>query len=333
MCMLTELLGDLKWFLETFHLPYNYKTVACCWLCEATKTNHLSAFDFRREAAWQAHPRSHEQYWAEVGHTLPVCKLPGFHLSALKIDLMHVALLGILQWGVGCTLFDMCLEGKWYVQPGGGWKARVGLQLRRAYNDFRGWLRAEAKTASQPLFTVASLDMPNLSAWPYFKGKAANTLLVAEWLAEVSKAAADLNPNDMPLQWRASMLYGFVETFRLCQNADMWLTATEALQLQQRSDAALFGYQALAANAANAALARYPMKPKHHAWDHCIRQAVASRRNPLGHWTMADEDFIGKVKSVAVATHPNTMHTRVLERYLCRFFAEVTDLKESLRAD
>ena len=325
--VLCEILGDWKFLKEEFRMKHHYGTNECCWMCKATKrVGALSAFDFRDGAQWQGHPRTHDEYVQSVGHNLSICTLPGFHISMIRPDLLHIGLLGVVQWAVAGTLWELCEEGRWAVQDRGPWQVRFGLQLQRAFLAFQNWLRVRGLSCSQPKFSCAMLSKSSLQSWPFFKGKAANTLFVARWLADVLKEHADMHPQDVHAQQRAAMVWGFVEVFRVCSEGRQWLSDAEARALTLAREASLLCYSALAGEASNTQppKAMYPLKPKHHAWDHALRAAIETKRNPAWHWTFCDEDFIGRVKRIAARTHPNTMAMRTLQRYLCRLFSEIS---------
>eukprot|EP00969_Alexandrium_andersonii_P089802 3965558-Alexandrium_andersonii.AAC.1 len=65
------------------------------------------------------------------------------------------------------------------------------------------------------------------------------------------------------------------------------------------------------------------MKPKHHMYDHCLRRADSGRLDPVHHWAMADEDFIGKISRVAAKPHAAQRSHRAAERFVCRVFADI----------
>ena len=69
-----------------------------------------------------------------------LCNLPGKHLSAFGIDLMHVILLGILQIAIGGVLWESAFDdnfGPAHWVPG-GWKVNAALRLRLT-NDVIEW--------------------------------------------------------------------------------------------------------------------------------------------------------------------------------------------------
>lgn len=326
--MACEILGDWKWLKDEFKLAFNYSKNHCCWKCKSTKSSgELCAFNFKSDAPWQQHPRSNAEYMAEAGRAVVLTRLPGFDLSFLLCDLMHILLLGVVQWAVGGVLWETCLTQKWH-QPLGGargpWQARMNLQLRHAYNHFRTWMRMNALTCSQPAFTVSGLSMSTLNSWPCLRAKAFNTLMVTKWLGNYMLCEAKASPQNEHVQRCATMLWGFTRVFDVCDEASMFLTPTQISELGKSREASLFSYAALAIEASSAAPAKalFPMKPKHHLYDHCLRHAMKTGRNPGWHTAFADEDFIGKIKSLASRCHTKTMAKRTLQRYLCRVFAD-----------
>ena len=327
--ILCEVLGDWKWLMEEFLLEANYHSNETCWKCKGTKLHgNMCVYNFGRDAAWVACRRTHEEYMASVGETVPLTNLPGWHLSFLKGDLMHIALLGVCQWALGSCMWQLVLECHWAPRlPRGTWRERAAAQLSRAYFDFVLWCRLRGLQCSHPPFTVCSMSMHQKTSWPYLKGKAANTLTIAKWVLHLSRIRADHAPADMHKQLVATMLWGFVEVFRICGAAGTWLSDAEARALDVAREASLQGYGALAAEAAAAHPPRpmFRLVPKHHAWDEALRDAVGGGRNPGHHWCFGDEDFIGRVKRIAAGTHGTSMSRRVLQRYMCRIFEDAED--------
>ena len=100
-----------------------------------------------------------------------------------------------------------------------------------------------------------------------------------------------------------------------------FLSDDVAAQLEVLRSLSLQSYNFLHDDCSSRGIARFPMKPKLHAWDHLLRQACDTRENPTWNWLFADEDMVGRIKNICIKCNPWTMSYRVLKRWACAFFA------------
>ena len=326
--LFAQFLGDWKWLKEELRLKSHYNVNQCCWMCFAEKRGcepAMSAFNYAEDAGWCQTHRTHEEYMAQPVRSA-LCGCPGWHLSTVKCDLMHLVLLGILQHAIGGVMWELCWIYKvWRVArlPGTKWKSHADSMLHIAYVEFREWATLEAQQCSQPLFKVTRLSMDTLGDSACFKSKAANTLKVGYWLAAKTKTLSEAAPHDRHLALCACMLWGYTEIFSICREAGQWLSEEEAAQMDIARQAALFSNHALSAEMVASGVWRFPQKPKHHATDHCLRLAAKSKLNPAWHWCFADEDFIGKMKKLGNKVPATNFSLRLIERYVIRLFSKI----------
>ncbi len=139
----SQIVGDLKWIKEMFQFPHFYGAKECCWFCKRTKDSSdiLCAYDFSQFPPWMYARRSHFIYMIETGQCILWCRLPGWHLSMLQIDLLHILMLGVLQWCCGPIFYELLEANYWGAPPGGRWQARWAYQLAIAYSQFVAWCR------------------------------------------------------------------------------------------------------------------------------------------------------------------------------------------------
>ena len=116
---------------------------------------------------------------------------------------------------------------------------------------------------------------------------------------------------------------GFSSMFKNLQGQRLWLSDDCIVNLELQRQAALQGYVTLSFAAINNNINRYPMKPKLHMCDHSLRQAQLTRHNPLHQWCFPDEDFIGRIKTVALRCSSRKLSLRTLERWLLRYMCEI----------
>ena len=312
-----QLLGDLKWLKEEFRLPFHYNHVKCCCKCKGVKrgADGPKAFDYGPDAEWQQHPRTHAEVFGH-GDQSELVGLPGFAMLRMMADLMHIGLLGVVQWAVGAILWECVRDlDLWPIDVlPGGWKINMNRKLALAYTDFKEWSRLRGVSTSQPKFSVAKLDMSTLGGSPYFKGKANNTLYVAYWLSSVATAESNRQDENVHLSRCSAMLWGYCSIFTICREGDLWLTDEEVVKLEFSRQAALYNNAALSLDKPH----RFPQKPKHHELDHAIRESCRSHLNPGHHWAFSDEDFIGRMAKLGRSVHRTTLMYRMLQRYLIR---------------
>ncbi len=329
--VLTQFCGDWKFLKEFFHFRQCYTKLQFCWLCLGTKaTGTLCAWNNSLDAACFECERSSTaflMFLRSLHH--PLASYTGFDMSMIMLDLMHICLLGIMQFVVGGVLWELCLEQRWYRPGRGSWQSRTNHSLRLAFDDFKNWLKTRQLQSSHPLFTVLGLSMHTLADCPMLKVKAANCLLVCQWLSELCCADAHAEGDDYK-KVRATTLWGFSETFSILQGQDHWISDTAAEHLMCTRAAALQGYNTLACVAVEREINRFPMKPKIHLFDHCMRDTCKYRENPTFCWCFSDEDFIGKIKRVASRCHPFRMGMRALQRWAMRYFAQLRNAKSGV---
>ena len=327
--VLTQFCGDWKFLKELFHLVATYSKNEFCFRCSATKSAGLlcawncamsaPCFEIERSAI------AFLRFLMDIGH--PFASLTGFDLWMIMFDLMHIVLLGILQYLLGGVLWELCLESRWYRPPRGSWQSKTNHQLRLAFRDFKDWLQAKQLSSSHPCFNVLGLSMHTLNDCPCLKIQAANCLLVCQWLSEVCCRDAAALPSGHHGQVRATALWGFSQTFAILQGEQHWVSDDAVSRLHTTRLAACQGYNALSAFAEAAKINRYPMKPKNHLFDHCCRDTFVFRENPTFCWVFADEDMIGKVKAIASRCHPFKMGLRTLKRWAMRYYAQLRNAK------
>ena len=180
---LGEFMGDWKFLKEALHLVQHYGTRLCCHECKAVHHGPGPSFaDFRADPDWAATSYTHADYISDAGSEVPpLARIPGFHIRMVKPDFMHVLHLGILLWAIGSCLVTL-LENGFFGNFPGNRNQRFRLQLQEAFVRFKKYCRDRSIVHSQSCFTVGMLSCDKASSWPEFKGKAANSRHVTQWL-------------------------------------------------------------------------------------------------------------------------------------------------------
>eukprot|EP00969_Alexandrium_andersonii_P347086 15345317-Alexandrium_andersonii.AAC.1 len=74
-----------------------------------------------------------------------------------------------------------------------------------------------------------------------------------------------------------------------------FMSSTNAQRMEYAGRLALLANADLSRLAADRSMPLYPLKPKHHAFDHMITRTLLTRLHPKFTWTFCDEDFNGRV--------------------------------------
>ena len=93
------------------------------------------------------------------------------------------------------------------------------------------------------------------------------------WLAKVTHQSATADPDNAHKELRAVTCWGFVRIFDICQ-PKFWLSESDLEHLEHARHMALNAYKALCDESLKAGNNRYPMKPKSHLCDHCLRDCA-----------------------------------------------------------
>ena len=137
---------------------------------------------------------------------------------------------------------------------------------------------------------------------------------------------------DVRLQCLQTWLYGFVRTFDILQHEQRWISDAAAIELESCRLSALQGYNALSGYSFSSVptIVRFPLKPKHHMFSHCMQECISSRLNALSHLCFTDEDFIGRVKKVARICYLSNMGQAVLDKWTMRYFVSLSTAKSGI---
>ena len=240
------------------------------------------------------------------------------HMAMIRLDLMHILLLGVYHWTLGSSFWELLEAGEWREPADAGpWQQLMLLQLHRAWLEFKAWARRCKISHSVPRFTLAGLSMQVLDDAPYYKSKAAHARIVCDWMAQKTRTIANADMTNRHNVIRANCLWGFASSLQVCTIAETWLNDSECRQLEDARNAALHSHSWLWCEALEIRNVRlWPTKPKHHLYDHCLRTAQQERLNPLTYWTPSDEDFVGRCSRACRNAHRKTREIVSAERFM-----------------
>eukprot|EP00969_Alexandrium_andersonii_P164113 7253139-Alexandrium_andersonii.AAC.1 len=108
--------------------------------------------DFSEGAAWVDSFRTHDSYMTGLTKLPWLSLVPGFHLSMVQPDIMHVLHLGVCSFAVGSELIILCGRGH-FGNFTGNQHVRLASALRAAYARFGAYCASRAVSTSQLCFT------------------------------------------------------------------------------------------------------------------------------------------------------------------------------------
>ena len=242
--ILAEITADWKALKEILKLPQHYGKTLCCHRCVAQRSlGPVGYMHFHTDAVHRRpeSKRTHAAYMGDVAATPPaLTKLPWFHLSMVLADFMHCVCLGAAQSLVGNVLFACCVDGAFGYTTISRADQRRGLQLRQAWLDFKQHCKVHHIDHSQQMFTRAMLSMKSDSDAPMFKGKAANTMDVVEWLASLH-SGGDHPPAH--IHARGVCVRALARLWRRCKSSGRFFTPFEARSFHRDMRRFLLSYR------------------------------------------------------------------------------------------
>ena len=309
-----EILGDWKWVRECLSMPYWYGKKACCHTCRALKVlgTDVSFVDFRSKIPL----RTHAEYIGHFDEAPPFARLPGFHISMVRGEYMHLVCLGVGHVVVASMFLELCQEGMFGHRFVGRKLIRYNLQLRYAYLKFTAWAKSNRRSHSQRMFSLALLSLgTSMKRIPIFKGKAANTMVVLQWLESLVSCKEQQTSRHQKL--RALTVISLCRQWRLCHVRSLWFTTLQARSFARDVRRFLFASKLLFWRSRRLNKRTWCLKPKHHQLMHLGELVQRTRRFPASHWCFSDERFVGGMKRVLPNLRPGRKKAslRLLQRH------------------
>ena len=152
--VLVAVTGDQDWIQTHFRFLQTWTRVDLCHRCLAQ--NRAGPHMFTQFCGFPE--RSHASYLTSPGaHLSPLSRLPGFHLSCIKEELMHLAPLGCMRDATASALREFCDTGEWGLDGLTPWEFRVGGQLSAAFAEFSEWAKDHFEQHSIKRFTTMAV--------------------------------------------------------------------------------------------------------------------------------------------------------------------------------
>jgi hypothetical protein len=302
--------AHLKTFCDLVGWQPEGPDLSCCPKCKANMSS-IPANDVSRNAKWRRTTwRSHAEFMKfmiEGDRFISIMwSLPGFRVTSIISDWMHVCDLGVTQYVLGCS-FDFLFM-------------RIhGRRTRSA--PFCLAMTSLIKTASRVLGQPAPVNKltygmfrPRSSKQPRFRCKAANTRhmvpVVLFIFKELCPQTDDLGKLHFQMLSHLNSMYE--ELYKWRDTGDT--AARDSMSLHGRK--CLILYEEL--RNVGATMKKYAhmwkWKPKFHLLDHLLLEVFEN--NPALLWNYRDESEIGNAVKVAAACHLSTVHRLVMERHM-----------------
>ena len=310
---LVDFRGDWQFQAAFWNLPA-WNGLQMCWLCKASKYGQLAWDLFGPDAAWRSAPRTTASYFQERPNVNPMCLLPGWSLTHVRLDETHTVKLGIARWSVAACIIDFAGRGAW-----GDPHMPLDGRLKHAWAAFQEWCGTVAVNCNARRFTKERLGIGR-GKFAESASKAWNTRVLVAWLASKS---GDLATRAVDNADHASMIalhmWSLHDFFLSMEEVkSQFFSESQADRCVSAGNHVVSSYGWLAREATNKKQLLWPIRPKVHALCHIIMYVQATRRNPKYTGCMIDEDFLGRVIRVAGKSSRRSASTNVLWRYIIR---------------
>jgi hypothetical protein len=299
-------------------------------MCNATQDEgELSYLDFSATAKHRETLISHQAYIEscarEAEQPSHIFKCPGVLLDHLCVDSMHAGDLGTFQDALG-SLFWLEISHK-------PWHRNVRIGLIRLNQDLKKYYSANKDLKLSSIHPIVLSQIKVESHYPVLKSKAAQCRHLAEFGLILAHRHRNGTPGRPPFAFRAdtrltpynqeyldslvTMFEGLTRYHRLCAGSPFDEEACRSAlytYLQALGNLNRIWRVGLDEEARNMP---YHVRPKTHAIQHLGADKLCLWGSPPRSWCYRDEDFVGRVKTIAQKTsHPFTLEQRVLEKLM-----------------
>lgn len=190
--------GDMSWHVEHWQLPsWSCVPHICGWCMAETEGPNCWANFWTPMADRDTETYKREQLSNETVN--PFMWLPGWCLSQVRVDPMHVLLMGLCRWSLASGLLD--LMG---FQVFDAYGKNNPSRFRCAYKSFLEFCAASGWRANVDVFTPSRFGAGRTTEFPEAAYKAYNCRVLIAWMARETEtvaaaAAAPGNGDDLPV--------------------------------------------------------------------------------------------------------------------------------------
>ncbi|CAE7361318.1 unnamed protein product [Symbiodinium natans] len=290
--------GDEKYMQKAYHMINSATSKNICFVCQVWM---MTTSDFILNGC----------------RANPFIRLPGFHISMVTNDWLHIIDLTLIPDAAASALLELT-ENSNGPFPGRDQDDR----LRAAYVQFSALckqhnishfahvskqLTGETKKNNVQFPTIAQKHM-----------NGAEAVVMAKWLMGICLAEAARNPGDVHSALRAVVFINLAQMRDAISlkrdNPFCTLSEANIQKLQQSNYLYHSALNSLAVEAIDHGRLLWKIRPKVHKADH-LAFDLAPRVNPLVLSCYMDEDAVGKMKRLAMKSHPQQLGRQVLARY------------------
>ena len=322
-----ELRGDWKWHRETFLFRRHYAANAICMFCNASKRPGENQFtNFLEFEKTGFHPFSTAEFFQRsLGRYIsPLCMLVGFLPRMVALCSMHSSNLGLCAWLNAGALLGL-LDRAFF----GATTMALADRLKVVTLRFRRWCSALSIPQSQPYITIGMLHLSE-SMPPELTLKAYHARLFLAFMVLCThtelEARRSRNETDDDLLLIFSSCSALADWHQLLEECPRYLNDQQCDGLRRLCYKFLKVYKTLALRHALANSTRFPLKPKHHAYQELVEQMCSEHYNCRHRHTYRDEDQLGQVKKIVRCVHKSLLEHRTLYRLQLRLKAAPADM-------
>ena len=307
--------GDMEWVANVLGLPH-YNAVECCAYCRATLRGDVPHNDYSRGAAWRATIRSDDGFRAALRTPLhPLVASEFFNRETYRLDLLHLFDHHGVAGHVIANIIAMHVIDKAHVVPGSSQEQRLAF----VNEDIKGFYSTQHVPHRMPPIKMSNLL---LRGFPELHGpaiKAANTKALVPFVLDLQRRAVAQDPSMLNRQ-AYKVVQSLARAYEIMYNAEFFLTAAEAQDLDEQLSRMGRSYQWLSVETMGQWLTRWKQPPKiHYAIGHLAQQARLI--NPRYVQCYSAEGLVGKVAKVweksMSGPHAAISQHMVLKKYLC----------------
>ena len=298
------------------HYLAKYICEQCCAVMPGKANDTLDALSYRnftKSALWRSTKIDHDAYMEQCadGRTQlsPWHVVPGWRLELCLWDWMHTGPLGTARDLCASAICTLLVE-----QPGP--RNDPNVALRAFCREFKTWMSAKRLKTFRCRFAWDSLrkssaEFPEIPSYV----KAAQMKWLCYFIAEKSRTSCT---GTWPSKMRSVCLWAYCRCTYLMEISGVHFSPRRAAIWAKCMQLHLVSYQWLSRDAHDKGLYLWHLKPKAHVMDHLAAHVLETRRNPLVYACFKCEDFLGKLKRIALKCHGGTMPAKLIERVQLR---------------
>ena len=334
--LFSEYRGDWEWQAEAFkwrHYRHNF----LCHRCWASKVlPNFSFCNWSEGALWRATEMPEEFFWDHATQPQSVLtQAPGWSRDRCRTDTMHCSNLGLAWLLHGNVLISLCEMhvDKFVPEPRLtplSPDATLDAQLHDLQCRFRFWLSDRQITCSCRRFTRKALHRQTNADSPVFNSKAAQSPVIAAWLADLTCDFAARCPPDLKerADLMAACVWGKAEYYHLLRVGKRFFSDAEAESLRVAGETFLYCWSELRRISISRGCCLWVMAPKFHQWHHLLIDCTTNEKgNPRFYHCFSDEDMVGKMILAAHAVHPSTAVRSTLEKYAMGLIERLVNIR------